>query len=107
MATQITLTESARTLASAGIPDPSNLIHLNPGATVEIVVQVESWGSPGNGWDDPGEGAEWCALSLSIGNQNYGCEIDLTPEIDAWIQDYFDLRIQQLANEQGRHEDDD
>ena len=29
------------------------------GHQLEVTLLIESWGSPGNGWDDPGEGPEW------------------------------------------------
>lgn len=33
------------------------------GRSLEVTIEVESWGSSGNGWDDDGEGPEWGVAS--------------------------------------------
>jgi hypothetical protein len=33
------------------------------GRSLDVTIEVERWGSLGNGWDDPGEGPEWGVAS--------------------------------------------
>lgn len=63
---------------------------------LEIEVAYESMGSSGNGWDDPGEGAE-CYISAVTIDPPIDSLIPLTQEQMDWLESHIQDDAQQWA----------
>lgn len=70
---------------------------LDDGITeLEVVVAFESMGCTSNGWDEPGEAAQWYIESNSTDpfNEYQGA---LTPEQEQWLVNHMEETVQAYA----------
>lgn len=81
------------TIVEAGFPVSDEIQIILKGDQayeIDLEVKFESMGSSGNGWDDPGEGAEWY-VDRHWSEQGIECLFPLTPAQVDWLNDYDKL----------------
>lgn len=73
---------------------------------LQVDIKIDSWGCASNGWDEPGEAAEWHIVSTDLGGVKT-LAATLTSDQEQWLVNHMQDAVQQYAAESGSEPDYD
>jgi hypothetical protein len=89
---------------SLEFPHPSNELE------VECEFEIDSWGSSSNGWDDPGDAAEFHLIDVTVTNKAdelIHTKAEFSQAQCEWLEQHFNDAIQQKCAEYDGFNDHD